>query len=211
VIEPAVFADRRFAVASVASICCQLGFFSVYFGMPLYMTEVWGWSALQVGLGLLPFNAVPILTAVPAGRIVDRHGPRGMMAFGGVLTAICYVALGLWIVDLGYTWVAVTLVISGLGSMAIGNHTTIAALRGVDDAKLGAANAGYFMTRRLGSALGAVATAAIVGNRTGAEFADVFVWVWMFGAAVYLIGGLAVWLWYPSGRHDTEPAAGVTV
>lgn len=210
VIEPAVFADRRFGVASVASVCCQLGFFSVYFGMPLYMTEVWDWSALQVGLGLLPFNAVPILTAMPAGRIVDRHGPRGMMAFGGVLTAACYIALGLWIVDLGYTWVAVTLVISGLGAMAIGSHTTIAALRGVDDAELGAANAGYFMTRRLGSALGAVATAAIVGNRTGAEFAGVFVWVWMFGAAAYLIGGLAVWFWYPSGRHEIEAVVPAT-
>jgi hypothetical protein len=32
----------------------------------------------------------------------------------------------------------------------------------------------------------------------------------MFGAAVYLIGGLAVWFWYPSGRHDTEPAVAVT-
>lgn len=196
-LDMAIFGNRRFAIASVASVCCQLGFFSVYFGVPLYMQEVWEWSPLQIGLGLLPFNAVPILTAAAAGRIVDRRGPRGMIAAGGVGTALVYLIIGLWLTDAGYAWLAVALGVSGLGAMMIGNHTTVAALYDIDDEVLGAANAAYFMTRRLGSALGAVAAAAIVGNRVGAEFADVYVWVWMFGAAVYFVGGMVVWLWYP--------------
>lgn len=196
-VSSAIFANRRFAVASVASVASQLGFFSAYFGIPLFMAEVWGWSPLRIGLGLLPLNAVPVFTAVAAGRIVDRHGPRRMIAFGGVFAAICYLAIGLWLSEAGYWWLAVGMAASGLGGVAIGNHTTVAALRDIDQAELGAANAGYFMTRRLGSALGAVAVPAIVGNRTGTDFADAYVWVWVFGASAYLVGGLTVWFLYP--------------
>lgn len=196
-VNPAIFANRRFAVASVASVASQLGFFSAYFGIPLFMAEVWRWSPLEIGLGLLPLNVVAVFAAAPLGRVVDRHGPRRMIAFGGVFAAICFLAIGLWLSDAGFVWLAVGMTASGLGAVAMGNTTTVAALRDVDDAELGAANAGYFMTRRLGSALGAVAVPAIVGNRTGVEFADAYVWVWVFGAAVYLIGGLAVWFCYP--------------
>lgn len=196
-INPAIFANRRFAIASVASVASQLGFFSAYFGIPLFMAEVWEWSPLEIGLGLLPLNVVAVFAAAPLGRIVDRHGPRRMIAFGGVFAAVCFLAIGLWLSQAGFVWLAVGMTASGLGAVAMGNTTTVAALRDVDDAELGAANAGYFMTRRLGSALGAVAVPAIVGNRTGAEFADAYLWVWIFGAAVYLIGGLAVWFFYP--------------
>ena len=196
-VDASIFRNRRFAAASVASVMCQVGFFSAYFGIPLYMAEVWEWSAVQVGLGLLPLNAVSVLAAVPLGRMVDRYGPRGMILFGGVFAAACYLAMGLWLTEAGYVWLAFGMAFAGLGAVAIGNHTTVAALRDVDDAHLGSANAGYFMTRRLGSALGAVAVPAIVGNQTGAAFADAYLGVWIFGAVVYLIGGLVVWFCYP--------------
>ena len=196
-LDVSLFSNRRFAVASVASVCCQLGFFSIYFGVPLYMEEVWGWGPLRIGLGLLPLNVIPILTAASAGRMVDRDGPRKMLGYGGLFTAVMFVLLGVWLADAGYAWLAVGMAVSSLGAMAIGNNTTFAALHDIDDRVLGAANAAYFMTRRLGSALGAVAVAAIVGNNTGADFADVYVWVWVFGAAAYAAGGSAALLWYP--------------
>lgn len=196
-VDTTIFRNRRFATASLASVMCQLGFFSAYFGIPLYMAEVWGWSPVKVGLGLLPLNAVSVMAAVPLGRLVDRDGPRRMILFGGSFAACWYLAMGLWLTDAGYAWLAVGMAFAGLGAVAIGNHTTVAALRDVDDADLGSANAGYFMTRRLGSALGAVAVPAIVGNQTGGDFADAYLGVWIFGAAVYLVGGVAFWFCYP--------------
>lgn len=201
-VSPGLFRNRRFAVASVASVCAQLGFFSSYFGLPLYMGEVWDWSPLRIGLALLPLNLPPVLAAVPAGRIVDRRGPRDMMAIGGIFAAVWYLAMGFWLTEAGYVWLAAGMALSSLGALAIGNSTTVAALYDIDDDELGAANAGYFTTRRLGSALGAVAVSAIVGNRTGADFADVFLWVWIFGAAVYLVGGVAAWRWYPQVERE---------
>ena len=197
-LDVAIFRERRFVMASVVSVCCQLGFFSVYFGLPLLMIEAWEWSAWQVGLGLVPLNGISALTAVAAGRHVDQHGPRMMMTWGGVVSAVSLLVLGFWLVDAGYRWVLPGLLVAGLAAMAIGNHTTVAALADVDDRDLGSANAGYFTTRRLGSALGAVAVAAIVGNTEGSAFVDRYDWVWVFGAAAYLIGGVAAFVAYPS-------------
>ena len=109
---------------------------------------------------------------------------------------------GLWLVDEGYAVVLPGLLATGLGAMAIGNHTTVAALADVDDGDLGSANAGYFTTRRLGSALGAVAVAAIVGNTEAGDFLARYDWVWVFGAAAYLVGGLIALAWYP---QEWEP------
>ncbi|MEM7285933.1 MAG: MFS transporter [Actinomycetota bacterium] len=196
-LDVAIFRERRFVTASAVSVCCQLGFFSVYFGLPLLMTEAWDWSPWQVGLGLAPLNGISALTAVPAGRHVDRHGPRMMMGLGGVVSAAALLALGFWLFDAGYRWVLPGLLVAGVAAMAIGNHTTVAALADVDDRDLGSANAGYFTTRRLGSALGAVAVAAIVGNTEGGAFVDRYDWVWAFGAAAYLIGGAIAFASYP--------------
>ena len=201
-LDTGIFRERRFVAASAVSVCCQLGFFSVYFGLPLLMTEAWDWSPLQVGLGLTPLNGIAVLTAVPAGRWVDEHGPRAMLAGGGVLTAGAMLVTGLWLVDEGYAVVLPGLLATGLGAMAIGNHTTVAALADVDDGDLGSANAGYFTTRRLGSALGAVAVAAIVGNTEAGDFLARYDWVWVFGAAAYLVGGLIALVWYP---QEWEP------
>lgn len=203
-LDMAIFRERRFVTASAVSVCCQLGFFSVYFGMPLLMTQAWDWSPWQVGLGLAPLNGIAALTAVSAGRHVDRHGPRTMMIWGGVLSAISLLVMGFWLVDAGYRWVLPGLLAAGLGGMAIGNHTTVAALADVDDRDLGSANAGYFTTRRLGSALGAVAVAAIVGNTEAGDFVARYDWVWVFGAAAYLVGGLIALAWYPRDWSPTD-------
>lgn len=201
-LDSSIFGEQRFVTASAVSVCCQLGFFSVYFGLPLLMTEAWNWSPWQVGLGLTPLNGIAVLTAVPAGRWVDQHGPRAMMAGGGILSAVALLVTGLVLVDAGYRWVFPGLLVTSLGGMAIGNHTTVAALAGVDDGDLGSANAAYFTTRRLGSALGAVAVAAIVGNTEAGDFLARYDWVWVFGAGAYLAGGLIALAWYP---RDWEP------
>jgi hypothetical protein len=42
-----------------------------------------------------------------------------------------------------------------------------------------------------------VLTASIVGNRVGDDFKDVYIWVWILGAAAYFIGSILTYLFYP--------------
>jgi MFS family permease len=196
--DPEIFGNKHFAIASVSSTCCQIGFFSLYFGLPLYMKEVWGWGPLKIGMGLLPINIVPLFAAVAVGKLVDKEGPRRAMAWGGIQAGIIYLVIGFWLMDAGYLYFAIGISICGFGAMAISNTTTVAALFSIKSTVLSSANAGYYLTRRLGSAFGAVATAAIIGNRIGDDFSDIYLWVWVLGGTAYILGGVVALLFYPN-------------
>ena len=202
-----IFAQRSFTVGATGSALCQVGFFSIYFGLPLYMREVWSWSPLKIGFALIPLNIIPLMTAAIAGKIVDRQGPRPMVIFGGIWSGISFLVIGFFLMESGYILFALGLLISGLGAMAIGNNTTIATLLDIEDSLLASASSASYTARRLGSALGAVLTASIVGNRLGAEFKDVYIWVWILGAGAYLLGSLITYLYYP--RRDEEQTQNV--
>ena len=161
------------------------------------MREVWSWSPLKIGFALIPLNVVPLLTAAVAGKIVDRQGPRPMVIFGGVWSGVSFLIIGFFLMEAGYILFALGLLVSGLGAMAIGNNTTIATLLDIEDGLLASASSASYTARRLGSALGAVLTASIVGNRLGSDFKDVYIWVWILGAGAYLLGSLITYLYYP--------------
>jgi MFS family permease len=166
------------------------------------MREIWEWSPLRIGFALIPLNIVPFFTAAIAGKIVDQRGPRSMVIFGGIWSGTCFLIIGFFLMEPGYTYLAFGLLASGLGAMAIGNNTTIATLIDISDELLASASSASYTARRLGSALGAVLTASIVGNRVGSEFKDAYLWVWILGAAAYLIGSLITYLFYP--KRDLE-------
>ena len=205
-LNPKIFTSRSFNIGCLGSVFCQIGFFSIYFGLPLYMKEVWDWTPLRIGFALIPLNVIPILTSAIAGKIVDKRGPRSMIVFGGLWSGGACILMGFWLIDIGYTYLAIGLLAYGLGAMAIGNTTTIATLIGIDDTMLASATSGSYTGRRLGSALGAVLAAAIVGNRIGEDFADAYLWVWVLGTAAYLLGAIVTFLFYPKqiSQHEGQ-------
>jgi EmrB/QacA subfamily drug resistance transporter len=203
----AIFTQRSFTVGATGSGLCQVGFFSIYFGLPLYMREVWSWSPLKIGFALIPLNIIPLLTAAVAGKIVDRQGPRPMVIFGGIWSGVSFLVIGFFLMEAGYALFALGLLVSGLGAMAIGNNTTIATLIDIEDDLLASASSASYTVRRLGSALGAVLTASILGNRLGSDFKNVYIWVWILGASSYLLGSLITYLYYP--RRDEQRSQNV--
>lgn len=120
-----------------------------------------------------------------------------MIIFGGLWSGVCFLIIGFFLIESGYTYLAIGLLISGLGVMAIGNNTTIATLLDIDDSVLASASSASYTARRLGSALGAVLTASIVGNRIGNDFKDIYIWVWVLVSFAYLTGALITYLFYP--------------
>ena len=150
---------------------------------------------------------IPLLTAAVAGKIVDKQGPRSMVIFGGIWSGVTFLIIGLFLMEAGYVLFAFGLLVSGLGTMAIGNTTTIATLLDIQDDLLASASSASYTARRLGSALGAVLTASIVGNRLGSDFKDVYIWVWILGAGTYLLGSLITYLYYPR-RNQHESSIG---
>jgi EmrB/QacA subfamily drug resistance transporter len=187
-----LFRQRRFAIGTAASFLTQVAFFAFYFSMPIWFREISGYSALEAGLAMTPVNIVATALSVPAGQWIDRRGPRGMMLIGSL---VCGAAYSVWIVaaEPSSGWVTMfmpVMVLLGVGGLMAGNSPTSAALHGLPDRDLGSANAAFQVLRRFGSTVGVIVVTAIIGDRSGADLADIFAWVWAVSVVGYLLAGV---------------------
>lgn len=199
VIRPDLFSDRRYLWATVSQLATQMAIFAWFFSMPLFLTNVWGWSTLATGLAL----ALPMLisfNAVSAGNYADRRGYRPVLFYGGLTAAA---GLTWWVVVLADTpsvpLLGVGLVVFGMGSGMVGVTGMAAALNSVSDDNLAEANAALQTTRRLIQGLGAAVALAILGNRDTTSLQH-FKWVWIVAASGYALSSVVLWF-YPRERR----------
>lgn len=194
-LDLALYRVRSYASANVVSFLSQAGFFSFFFSIPLFLVDVWGWTTWEAGLAVALNQVAAAVVGLPAGRRADAHGHVGVVSAGGLLSALGYGWLALGAGEAVELWVILVpaLVVGGFGSMMIGSTISAAAFRDVDDGLLGRAAGSYYVTRRLGSAAGAIAAVALLGERVGADAVDRFRWIWAFSAACYLVSGVVMW------------------
>ena len=77
-------------------------------GSAVFFTQVVGLSAAQVGLGLTIGAVAAGVTAIPAGRLADRIGPKRAWALGAMLSALMF---AVWPFIGGFTAYAVMVTI----------------------------------------------------------------------------------------------------
>ncbi|WP_312856012.1 MFS transporter [Nocardioides stalactiti] len=89
-------------------------------GSAVFLTQVIGMSAAQVGLAITLVAVAEFLFAYPAGRVVDRLGPKRMWAGSTVGRAACFVALPF--VDGFGQYLVVGVVFAVFGSLGGASH-----------------------------------------------------------------------------------------
>ena len=109
---------------SVQSLLFALGEGTFMTGSAVFFTQIVGLSAAQVGLGLTIAGVAAFVAALPAGKMVDRYGPKRMWALSSAGQASLF---ALWpFIDsfTGYVAMAVTMeVVGSLGGAAHGAYT----------------------------------------------------------------------------------------
>jgi len=119
ILDTELFAHRSFALANVGTFLFGIGFFAVFFGYVLFLTDIWHYSTRSAGFLMTPLAICGAVLAPISGRVVRRHGPGLLLLPGGLLVA----AGGLWLIvgadstpDVGGVWLpALVLVGSGAG------------------------------------------------------------------------------------------------
>jgi EmrB/QacA subfamily drug resistance transporter len=162
---------RSFAVPAAASAILAGSGAATWFLYPLFMSQEWGFTILQVGLGMSPGALVMVVVTLLAGRMADRRGYRRQLVIGA------------WLPVAGVTWMAFFLrpdasyvagflpgtVLIGIGMGLVVGPLNSAALRTMPSSALGAANAAFNTLRFFGTAVGVALAAAILGDTTGAD------------------------------------------
>ena len=157
-----LFKHRIFSFGVSAGFISFFGGSSSRFLMPFYLQKVLGFSAMQVGLILVPAALTMIMTGPLSGRLSDRYGWR-VFNVGG----LALVATGLFILSgvtrdspLGLALAGMMLQSFGLGMFQSPNNTSI--LSTVERSKYGVVSALTQLIRNSATVTSVVVTTAIV-------------------------------------------------
>jgi EmrB/QacA subfamily drug resistance transporter len=193
-----------FTVTTTAGALVAASTAATWFIYPLFMTEVWDYSILQVGLAMTPGPAILVVLAPFAGRAADRHGYRRLLIAGSVVATLGTMWMA-WRLEPGGRYVTAflpgTLGI-GIGMALMLGPANAAALRDVPSDQLGSANALYNTSRMASAALGVAVTAAIIGDAVAGQRLGGFKAGWWTMVVVMAGGPLLLWWRYPRTAAD---------
>ena len=162
-----IFRVGTVAGANVVGFLLGASLFSMFFLLTLYMQQVLGYSAIKAGLAFLATAGTAVFAAGAAQALVNKFGPRWVMATGMALMAaglFMYTQLpvnGSFVSDLllGYVLVGI-----GIGFAFVPD--SIAALGGVSRDETGLASGLINTTQQVGGAIGVAVASTIFATRT---------------------------------------------
>ncbi|MEV6219277.1 MFS transporter [Nocardia sp. NPDC051833] len=111
-----MFASRGLSLSFLVSFAFSAGVFGAIFLLAQYFQVVQGYSPLESGIRTMPWTMVPMVVAPLAGLVIDRVGPRLLIAAGQVCLALSLAWMALIItVDLPYINFVAPFVLGGIG------------------------------------------------------------------------------------------------
>lgn len=164
-----LFALRGYRLSVIIAVVQSVGMFESLVLLPLLVQVVLGHSAIWTGLVLLGTAVCASLFGHVGGRLLDRHGPRGVVSCGLLLTGVATLALGLLGAQTSIGLVFVLMMVRGAGLGLSYMPVTTAGLNALPEAMVTQGAAMNNIARRLVSSLAIVIAALWLEWRFSAE------------------------------------------
>jgi len=178
------------------SLLFALGEGTFMTGSAVFFTQIVGLEAGQVGLGLTIAGIAAFLAALPAGRLVDRYGPKRMWALSAAGQAAMFAVWPFVETFQGYVAMAVVMeVIGALGGAAHGAYTIDA----LPPEERVSSRAYMYSALNVGFTLGSL-TGGIALAFSSNHVLHALPW---FTSAVFLVNATMV-LRLPNASHDDK-------
>jgi EmrB/QacA subfamily drug resistance transporter len=153
-VPKSVMSNRGFVAACITVLCISAVFFSAILYGPQLMEKILDYSALEAGLGMLPFLGTFAAVAFLSDRLVARVGLRAVIIAGTALLALGALLLSLFGSDSGYIALVPGLVATGFGAGFFYPTITTAAVGLLDPSQSSLAGGITYMFQVAGGALG---------------------------------------------------------
>lgn len=194
-IDGSLFRIRAFTGSSVVAIVFSIAFGAMLLSIVLWGQDVWGWSALQTGLGVAPGPLmVPLFSFLVAGRLIARFGPGRVIAAGSTIYAA---GATWWTLRAGLHPNYAGEMLPGMLMTGIGVGLTLPTFMSTGASSLpphsfATGSAVVNMLRQVGLAVGVAVLVAVIGApRTPAAQLAAFQHGWIVIAATALVAALA--------------------
>jgi EmrB/QacA subfamily drug resistance transporter len=165
-----IFRIRRLRAANLIVVLLYAANFPAFFFVTLYLQQVLHYSAIETGLGFLPWTLSIFAGSTLAPRVVARFGTRPVIA-----TAMLATAGGMALLSgiaPGQTYAGAVLAGALLTALGMGFSlvpSTIVAMQGVAGTQSGVASGLLNTSRLMGGALGLAILSTIASGQTRGE------------------------------------------
>ena len=137
----AMFRNRGFSAANLATLFLFFALAAVLFYLPMTAITAWGARGIDVTLALLPLGVLIGVVSAPAGRLADRFGPRPVIASGALLVSLAYTGLELSAAHAGmYTHILPLMALNGFGMGLVAAPVSAAVMASAREDEQGAAS-----------------------------------------------------------------------
>jgi MFS transporter, DHA2 family, methylenomycin A resistance protein len=159
-----LFGSRTFSVGAASGLLVNFGVYGQFFVLSLYLQELRGLSPLETGTIFLVQPLAAAFTAVPAGRITARRGPRIPVAVGGLVAGAGTLMLLTVQEQSAYAMIVISLALLGAGGGMSIPALTAAVVSGAPRPQVGVAAATFTASRQVGGILGVAVLGAMVSQ-----------------------------------------------
>ncbi|MGH1549874.1 MDR family MFS transporter [Leifsonia poae] len=165
IIPLAMFKNRTFTLAVIASISVGVAMFgtSVYLGQ--YMQLARGATPTESGLLTLPMIFGLLLSSMIVGNLISRFGKwKGYMIVGSILLAVGLYLMSTISFDTNYVVLSVYMLILGAGVGMVMQNLVLIVQNTVQPEQLGAASSNVAFFRSLGGTIGVSVMGSVLGS-----------------------------------------------
>ncbi len=163
------FRDRRFSTGALTISLAFFANFGLFFIMTQFLQFVLGYTPLQAGFATLPMSLMIVASAPRSSDLVERFGPRKVVASGLVGAATAFFLLA-WLLDPGMTYWPLLgpLMLFGASVGMVMPPTTGQIMSSLPLDRAGVGSAVNDTTREVGGALGV----AVLGSIANVVYRD---------------------------------------
>jgi MFS family permease len=177
------------------AIVFSIAFGAMLLSLVLWCQDVWGWTALQTGLGVAPGPLmVPLFSFLVAGRLIARYGPGRVIAAGSIIYAA---GATWWTVRAGLAADYAGQMLPGMLMTGIGVGLTLPTFMSTGASALpshsfATGSAVVNMLRQVGLAIGVAVLVAVIGTpATGAQQLSAFQNGWIVIASTAVVAAVS--------------------
>jgi EmrB/QacA subfamily drug resistance transporter len=198
-----VMRNESFTASCIAVLFMAATFFAALLYLPQFMEKQLGYSALESGVGMLPFLAVFAVASFAAGPLYNRLGAKPLAVAGAALITLGPLLLSF--VDEGSDYGALVpgMVVLGIGAGSFIPTATTAGVTSVDESQASLAGGIVYMFQIAGGSIGLGLTTTIFSGAVPPFVAGVQA-AFRLDAALSLVG-LLVALAFVGGRLLPRP------
>jgi EmrB/QacA subfamily drug resistance transporter len=149
-----VMRNESFTASCIAILFMAGTFFASLLYLPQFMEKQLGYSALESGVGMLPFLAVFALASFAAGPLYNRLGAKPLAVVGAALIALGPLLLSFVDEASGYGALVPGMIVLGIGAGSFIPTATTAGVTSVDDSQTSLAGGIIYMFQIAGGSIG---------------------------------------------------------